>query len=78
MGKRSKYWPKKDPRIQGGAACVPGTRLPTYCLVGCYVAGDSVEAVADWFETPVAAVRQAIEYAREHPKEFPASHRLAS
>ena len=49
-----------NPGVQTGAACVKGTRTPTYSLYGCYVAGDAIDSLAYWFELGVNEVEVAI------------------
>lgn len=49
-----------NPGVQTGAACVKGTRTPTYALYGCYVAGDAIDSLAYWFELGVNEVEVAI------------------
>ena len=49
-----------NPGVQSGAACVKGTRTPTYALYGCYVAGDGIDSLSHWFELGVNEVEVAI------------------
>ena len=51
-----------DPDVQTGAACVKGTRTPTYVLHGGYVAGDDVAGLAYAYRLSVAQVRTAIDW----------------
>ena len=51
-----------NPGVQTGAACVKGTRTPTYVLHGGYVAGDDVAGLAYAYCLSVAQVRTAIDW----------------
>lgn len=49
-----------NPGVQSGAACVKGTRTPTYVLYGGYVAGESVESLSCWYELEHDQVKAAL------------------
>lgn len=49
-----------DPGVQSGAACLKGTRTPTYALYGGYVAGDDVSGMADAYRLSEEQVHAAI------------------
>ena len=51
-----------NPGVQTGAACVKGTRTPTYVLHGGYVAGDDVAGLAYAYRLSMAQVRTAIDW----------------
>ena len=51
-----------NPGVQTGAACVKGTRTPTYVLYGGYVAGDDVAGLAYAYRLSIAQVRTAIDW----------------
>ena len=51
-----------NPLVQSGAACLAGTRTPTYALYGSYVAGDSVPSISQWYELDQEQVETAIEW----------------
>lgn len=51
-----------DPRRSFGRPIDGPTGVPTYSLWGPWQAGDSVEAVAEWFDAPAQAVLDAIDY----------------
>lgn len=65
------FWPRErggrvvlDPRRNFGHPIDAETGIPTRVLYDAFVsdAGHSVEAVADWYEVPVAAVEAAVSY----------------
>jgi uncharacterized protein (DUF433 family) len=51
-----------DPRIQAGAPCVKGTRIPTSTLVALRRAGESVDPVAHQFDLTPGQVAAAADY----------------
>ncbi len=54
-----------DPRRDFGQPIVARGGVPTSILARAFKAEGSIEAVADWYEVPLDAVRDALEYERE-------------
>lgn len=53
-----------DPRLSFGSPIVAGHGVPTATLYAALQAGDSEEAIAEWFELPQEAVHAALDYER--------------
>jgi uncharacterized protein (DUF433 family) len=51
-----------DPRVQAGAPCVKGTRVPTEMLADLLAAGESPEDLARDYGLPPRAVRAALDF----------------
>lgn len=51
-----------NPFFQSGAACLTGTRIPTYALYGCYVGGDSPSSIACAYELTDYQVETALSW----------------
>ena len=51
-----------NPRVQAGAPCVDGTRVPTRAIADLEAAGDHIEDIADDLSLDIAQVRAAVQY----------------
>ena len=49
-----------DPDVHAGASCLKGTRISTGVIFGMYIAGETIGAIADWYEIEDAQVETAI------------------
>lgn len=59
------------PGVQGGSACVDGTRIPVWIIVHWSRCGLSVAEIAqDYPGLSQADIQAALEYARLHPEEI--------
>jgi uncharacterized protein (DUF433 family) len=57
-----------DPRRNLGEPTVADYGVPTRILFGAHVAGESVDAIADWYEVPIERVRDAIAFEQGRKK----------
>ena len=51
-----------NPKVQAGAPCVDGTRVPTRAIADLEAAGDHIEDIADDLNLDIAQVRAAVQY----------------
>lgn len=52
----------RDRQIRFGRYCIRGTGTPIACVYDCWLAGDSIELLAEEFAIEVEQLRTAIEY----------------
>ena len=51
-----------DPLVQSGSTCLAGTRTPTRALYGSFVAGESIDVIAESYQLEEAQVEAAIQW----------------
>ena len=51
-----------NPKVQAGAPCVDGTRVPIKAIADLEAAGDHIEDIADDLSLDIAQVRAAVQY----------------
>ncbi len=54
-----------DPKIAFGAPAIESTRLSTETIYSAYLAEQSIETVADWFNVKPLKIEKAIEFEKE-------------
>ena len=59
-------WVEANPRVQGGAPVLRGTRLPIDAIVNNFDYGVSVAEIAEQFEVPQDRIQAILTYARSH------------
>jgi uncharacterized protein (DUF433 family) len=61
----------KDPNIQGGDACVAGTRIPVWVLVNyCRLGGSEADLLRDYPSLGESDLQAAWQYAAANPEEI--------
>ena len=55
-----------NPRVQGGAPVLRGTRMPANAIVDNFDYGVSVAEISEQFETPQECIRAILSYAKGH------------
>jgi uncharacterized protein (DUF433 family) len=55
----------KHPGINHGLASVQGNSIMASIFYGYYVAGDTPEVIADWYEVPIEQVQAGIDWCKE-------------
>ena len=56
-----------DPAVQGGVACIQGTRVPVYVILDALAAGDGISEVMEDYGISDEALRACLSYGSTLP-----------